>query len=72
MSVSNNRHLHRFIGLFCLGTVRIFGSEDKITKKYNDDVFKSFVVGKKIAFNNELFAGVLQLLTAFGMSAVMW
>jgi ABC-type multidrug transport system fused ATPase/permease subunit len=75
-SISNVRKLRQSIELIqayiCLGTIRIFGSEGKIIKNYNDNVFKSFVIGKKLAFNDGLFASVVELLTAVGISIVMW
>jgi ABC-type multidrug transport system fused ATPase/permease subunit len=75
-SISNIRRyfsLHAcvlFVSLY-LGTIRIFGAEEKIKKNYVDKLFQSFVVGKKLAFNDGLFSGILGLLTAAGISAVM-
>ncbi len=55
-----------------LGTIRIFGAEEKIKKNYNDSLLQSFVIGKKLAFNDGLFTGVLGLLITIGISAVVW
>ncbi|CAF0923345.1 unnamed protein product, partial [Didymodactylos carnosus] len=53
-------------------TVRMFGSERKMNINYSDNVYKSYLVGKKLAFNSGLFMGVTGLLTAAGISAVLW
>ena len=55
-----------------LGTVRIFGAEHKISNHYQDNVFKSYQIGKKLAFNSGLFMGLIGLLTAGGISVVLW
>ncbi|CAF3643399.1 unnamed protein product [Rotaria sp. Silwood1] len=53
-------------------TVRIFGSECKIIDRYKQNLMKSFVIGKKLAFNDALFTGVTGLLTAGTISVVIW
>lgn len=60
-----------FLYLF-LGTVRIFGAEVKISNQYSANALKSYNVGKKLAWNSGLFMGVLGLLTAGGISVVLW
>ncbi|CAF1125845.1 unnamed protein product [Rotaria sordida] len=53
-------------------TVRIFGSECKVIDRYKQNLMKSFTIGKKLAFNDALFSGVIGLLTAGIISVVMW
>ncbi len=59
--------------VFCfIGTVRIFGAELKISNHYQDNLLKSYQIGKKLALNSGLFMGVLGLLIAGGISLVLW
>ncbi|UJR17456.1 hypothetical protein I4U23_004351 [Adineta vaga] len=53
-------------------TVRIFGAENKIQKKYKENLSQTLLIGKKIAFQDGLFTGVLQIVIAGALSAVLW
>ena len=61
------RHL-----LFFAGTVRIFGSENRVSDHYQVDLLKSYQIGKKLALSSGLFMGLIGLLTAGGISVVLW
>ena len=55
-----------------VGTVRIFGAENRVGDHYQGDLLKSYQIGKKLALNSGLFMGLLGLLTAGGISIVLW
>lgn len=55
-----------------LGTVRIFGSESKVSDHYQENLLKSYKIGKKLALSSGLFMGLLGFLTAAGISVVLW
>ena len=61
-----------FFSFFLLGTVRIFGAESKVSNQYHDNLLKSYTVGKKLALSNGWFMGVVGILTAGGISVVLW
>jgi hypothetical protein len=54
------------------GTVRIFGAENKVSGHYQDNLLKSYEIGKKLAWSQGLFMGLIGLLTAGGISVVLW
>ena len=58
--------------LFFSGTVRIFGAETKVSDHYQENLLKSYKIGKKLALSSGLFMGLIGLLTAGGISLVMW
>jgi len=75
-SISNTRKdlskLTMFI-IFCFsGTVRIFGAEHKVSNHYQDNLLKSYRIGKKLALNSGIFMGLIGILTAAGISVVLW
>jgi ABC-type multidrug transport system fused ATPase/permease subunit len=75
-SISNTRKdlskLTMFI-IFCFsGTVRIFGAEHKVSNHYQDNLLKSYRTGKKLALNSGIFMGLIGILTAAGISVVLW
>jgi len=55
-----------------LGTVRIFGAEKKVGNSYQENLLKSYGFGKKLALNSGIFMGLIGLLTAAGISIVLW
>jgi hypothetical protein len=54
------------------GTVRIFGAENKTSNHYQDNLLQSYKIGKKLAWNSGVFMGLIGLLTAGGISIVLW
>lgn len=50
----------------------MFGAEKKMSNAYLDNLLKSYEVGKKLAFNSGIFMGLIGLLTAGGISIVLW
>ena len=58
--------------IYLLGTVRIFGAEKKVSDHYQDNLLKSYDIGKKLALSQGLFMGLVGLLTAIGISVVLW
>lgn len=52
--------------------MRIFGAEMKVGQHYQDNLLKSYDIGKKLALSSGLFMGLLGLLTAAGISVVLW
>jgi len=56
----------------CLGTVRIFGAESKVSNHYQENLLKSYEIGKKLALSSGIFMGLLGILTAGGISVVLW
>ena len=55
-----------------VGTIRIFGAERKKMDHYQQSLLQSYATGKKLALNDGLFSGLLELLIAGSISAVMW
>jgi hypothetical protein len=55
-----------------VGTVRIFGAEQKVSGHYQTNLLKSYDIGKKLALSGGLFMGVIGVLTAGGISVVLW
>ena len=76
-AISNIRRCSITIG-WCVctchlsGTVRIFGAESKVSGHYHENLLKSYGIGKKLAFSSGSFMGLIGLLTAIGISVVMW
>ncbi len=58
--------------IYLSGTVRIFGAENKVSGHYQDNLLKSYEIGKKLAWSQGLFMGLIGLLTAGGISVVLW
>ena len=54
------------------GTVRIFGAEKKVSNEYHDNLLKTYGIGKKLALSDAIFMGLIGLLTAGGISIVLW
>lgn len=52
--------------------MRIFGAEKRVSKHYLDNLLKTYEIGKKLALNGGLFMGVIGLLSAIGISGVLW
>ncbi|UJR33415.1 hypothetical protein I4U23_020859 [Adineta vaga] len=53
-------------------TVRIFGAEKKVSSHYHENLLKTYEIGKKLALNSGIFMGVIGILTAGGISVVLW
>ncbi|CAF0728813.1 unnamed protein product [Adineta ricciae] len=53
-------------------TVRIFGAEKKVSNQYYENLLKTYGIGKKLALSDATFMGLIGLLTAGGISVVLW
>lgn len=52
--------------------MRIFGAEKKVSSQYHENLLKTYEIGKKLALSGAVFMGLIGLLTAGGISVVLW
>ncbi|CAF1379707.1 unnamed protein product [Adineta ricciae] len=69
LAITNNIADESFVNI---RTVRIFGAENKIQRKYKESLTESLTIGKKLALIDGIFSGVLQVSIAVALSAILW
>lgn len=50
----------------------MFGAEEKVQGQYQANLLKSYAIAKQLAMSSGIFMGLVSLMTAIGISIILW